>query len=247
MSVVSQQKATWWDSSLSCSLLHSALLETGKLLLTHYEALWIHLQQCTLGKCTLPTDFFRLILISLPAHACPINGDMTPVRDRKTTTFSYPHTQGELNSDSPNHRAVWGVLKSNINSKQRVWPHSEPLLRTQAHPKGSNAGLAAHSAGSGSQPRARSCSAPLLHSLWPSGWPWLHKQFPAQTLLWETLLTAAAPGEATQGWGFELLELHYLTPHPCAEQGRSKRLEWLTSALCGWNFICQSPVQAKAL
>lgn len=59
----------------------------------------------------------------------------------------------------------------------------------------------------------------------PLGGPGPHKQFPAQTLLWETLLTAAAPGEATQGWGFELLELHYLTPHPCAEQGRSKRLE----------------------
>lgn len=54
------KKPTWRDSSASLSLLHSALLETGKLLFTYYKASRIHLQQRTLGKSTLQTEFFQI-------------------------------------------------------------------------------------------------------------------------------------------------------------------------------------------
>lgn len=87
------------------------------------------------GSLLCKQIFFRLILISLLAHACPTNGDMIPLRDMKTTAFSYPYTQWKLNSDSPNHKAVCGLLKSNFK-QQRVWPHSDSLFRTQAHTKG---------------------------------------------------------------------------------------------------------------
>lgn len=101
-----------------CSIQLSLKLESFYLLIMKLcgficnSALW--------GSLLCQQIFFRLILISLPAHACPINGDMLPLRDMKTTAFSYPYTQEELNSDSPNHKAVCGLLKSNISSKQRV-------------------------------------------------------------------------------------------------------------------------------
>lgn len=121
-------KSTRCDSSSSCSLPHSAFLETGKLLFTYYEALWIHLQQCALwGSLLCKQIFFRLILISFVAHACSINGDLS-LRDMKTTAFSYPYTQRELNSDSSNHKAVRGLLKSNFKQQTKVLTSLRPIV-----------------------------------------------------------------------------------------------------------------------
>lgn len=66
--------------------------------------------------------FFRLILISLLAHACPIDGDMISLGDTKTTASSLPlHiVRGEFSFPKP-QSSLWSPGKQAIlSSKQRV-------------------------------------------------------------------------------------------------------------------------------
>lgn len=82
--------------------------------------------------------FFRLFLISLLAHACPISGDMISLTDIKTTASSLPlHTvRGEFRFPKP-QSSLWSPGKQAIlSSKQRVWPHSDTFFRTQAQTMG---------------------------------------------------------------------------------------------------------------
>lgn len=82
--------------------------------------------------------FFRLIPFSLLAHACPITGDTISSRHIKTTATSLPsHTiRGEFRFPKP-QSSLWSPGKPAIlSSKQRVWPHSDTLCRTQTQTMG---------------------------------------------------------------------------------------------------------------
>lgn len=66
--------------------------------------------------------FFRLILISLLAHACPIDGDVISFGDTKTTASSLPlHIlRSEFSFPKP-QSSLWSPGKQAIlSSKQRV-------------------------------------------------------------------------------------------------------------------------------
>lgn len=138
MSVVSQQKKTldvihhYVHCSLQLSLeLESFYLPVMKLYgFIYNSALW--------GSPYYRQIFFRLILISLLAHACAINGDMISLRDMKTTASSLPlqTVRGEFRFPKPQN-SLWSPGKQAIlSSKQRAWPHSDTLFRTQAQTMG---------------------------------------------------------------------------------------------------------------
>lgn len=148
MSVVSQQKKTldvihhYVHCSLQLSLeLESFYLPVMKLYgFIYNSALW--------GSPYSRQIFFRLILISLLAHACSINGDMISLRDMKTTASSLPlqTVRGEFRFPKPQN-SLWSPGKQAILSskgpdltqthclgpKHRPWARKSNPVEQAAH------------------------------------------------------------------------------------------------------------------